>query len=185
MHKKLAKTIFVLLLTVGILFALLYTPLRKARYPLKYEDIIISCAEKYELQPELVAAMIFCESSFRPDAVSHAGAKGLMQLTPDTYDWVAWRMGETLDESSITDPLTNINCGCYLMRFLLDKFECTETALAGYNAGYGAVGGWLNDKNYSDDGVHLKDIPYPETKKYVEKVMKVKEIYKELYFKED
>lgn len=184
MRKKLLTAVLAMLITAGLLFAVLYTPIRKSRYPLKYEDIIQSCSEKYDLPPELIASMIYCESSFREEVVSHAGAYGLMQLTQDTYDWITWHMGDEFTGGSITDPETNINCGCYFMRYLLDKFGSTETALAGYNAGYGAVSNWLKDERYSDDGSHLKDIPYAETKNYVKKVMNVAEIYKELYYRE-
>ena len=78
----------------------------------------------------------------------------------------------------IADPETSINFGCYYLRHLIDLYKNTDTALAAYNAGMGNVNGWLEDKEYSDDGVTLKYIPFPETRSYVRKVNESWEYYK-------
>ena len=84
----------------------------------------------------------------------------------------------------ITDPHINITYGVYYLYQLKNTygFDDKYTCAAAYNAGPGAVGGWLKDDYYSEDGVTLKDIPFGETKEYVEKIKKAEEMYQTLYF---
>lgn len=100
-----------------------------------------------------------------------------MQLTEVTAKECADRLG--LTNYDYMDPETNIKLGCYLLRMLIDRYESTDTALAAYNAGIGNVDGWLADPNYSRDGKNLYEIPFTETKYYVEKVNQYIKEYKE------
>ena len=153
----------------------------KAQYPLKYTELVEKYCEEYELDEAFVYAVIRTESGFRPQAVSEAGAKGLMQLMPDTYDWLCMRLGEKKDDKALYDPETNIRLGTYLYHYLIEQFGDEGTAVAAYHAGLGIVAQWLEDPEYSKDGVHLHTIPYPDTAHYVDKVLKAEKIYKELY----
>ena len=81
----------------------------------------------------------------------------------------------------LTDPETNIDYGAKFLKFLLERYESEQAAIAAYNAGFGAVDSWLSDSQYSSDGVHLDTIPYNETSNYVVKVENAREKYKELY----
>ena len=127
---------------------------------------------------------MFTESSFSPDAVSAAGAVGLMQLTEDTFHWARYRMG-TLDSGlnvdDLFEPEVNIQYGIYVIHLLREDFSSTATLLAAYNAGRTTVLNWLEDDRYSQDGETLADIPYDETRKYVLKVLQTQETYRELY----
>ncbi len=153
------------------------------RYPLKYTDIVNKYAAEYELPPELIYAVIKTESNFNEKAVSHVGAKGLMQLMDETNEWVASLLRENTHEGDSFHPETNIRRGAYLLAFLSRQFGDIKSAVAAYNAGIGRVSGWLEDPDYSEDGKTLSHIPIGETAEYVKRVFESKEKYAELYFK--
>lgn len=148
-------------------------------HPTEYDDYVYEYSEEYDVDPNLVFAVIKAESNFDPNAESRVGALGLMQIMPETFEWLqTYKDGEvTMDYTYLYEPEVNIEYGCVFLQFLLDKYSYEETAIAAYNAGFGAVDGWLVDGNYSTDGETLYDIPYPETKSYVEKVMLAKNYY--------
>ncbi len=145
----------------------------------KYANYVYRYAEEFEVDSNLVFAIIKNESNFNPDAESHVGAKGLMQIMPETFSWLQnYKYGEvTLDENDLFDPDINIKYGCIFLEFLTKKYEVTSTVVAAYNAGFGIVDTWLNDSNYSTDGKTLSYIPYTETSVYVDRVMTSKRYY--------
>ena len=147
--------------------------------PLEYEEFVETYAEQYHLELALVYAVIFCESGFRPNAVSPAGAKGLIQIGDDTAIWAAQQIeGMQEEQLEIMDPKTNIQIGCWYLSWLFEKFHGNlQTALAGYNAGHNRVAQWLADEEKSKDGLTLDEIPYEETEQYVGKVKIMKKIY--------
>ncbi len=155
----------------------------RAQYPLKYTEWVEQYAAEYELDPVLVYAVICTESGFQADAVSPAGAIGLMQLTPDTFEWAQWRerIDPPYEADCLTDPELNIRFGCATLHSLGQLFSTEETVLAAYNAGMGNVWKWLDDPAYSDDGETLHTIPFAETEQYVQKVAEAKEMYRSLY----
>ena len=155
---------------------------RKSLYPLRYQEYVEKYSAEYGIPRELVYSVILCESSFREDIVSYAGAVGLMQLMPDTFDWLQKLMKEEYNQEDIYNPEINIKCGVFYLSYLYNRFEDWDTALAGYNAGHNRVSAWLADTRYSDDRKTLKHIPFADTRNYVEKVNRVKGIYTDLYF---
>lgn len=150
-------------------------------YPRPYEEIISREAGEFALEQDLVFAVIKTESNFDEDAQSHAGAKGLMQLTPATFQWISSLYPFEDGEGDILDPADNIHCGCALLRLLLNQYGDLDVALCAYNAGMGNVSEWLSGGEYSDDGKSLHTIPFPETDSYVKKVKKAMKRYQELY----
>lgn len=151
-------------------------------YPLKYEDLVSKYADAHGMEREFVCAVIATESKFSTNTKSGKGAVGLMQIMPQTAEWVGGKLGiDDVSEESLKDPETNIRIGTWYLKFLLDRYENADTAAAAYNAGHGNVDKWLANKDYSDDGETLKDIPFEETKKYVKKVKRAYEIYKKIY----
>ncbi len=152
-------------------------------YPKEFESIVRESAQEYGLKEELIFAVIKTESSFDPDAVSRADAKGLMQITDLTFGWIQELLGseEILSNDMLFDPEINISHGTYFLSFLINYYGNTDTALAAYNAGIGNVDSWLLDERYSTDGETLYDIPFTETKNYVEKVNDTMAIYFNLY----
>ena len=127
---------------------------------IEYRDLIRKYAKAYDLDPFLVAAVIRTESNFRPTVMSHMNAHGLMQLLPETAEWISQRRGEEYDESRITEPEYNVDLGCYYLRYLKDEFGSWELALAAYNGGPGNVRQWLENEEYSSDGKKLDHIPF-------------------------
>lgn len=154
----------------------------KVLYPLKYMDLIEEYSEKYNVEKSLVLAVIKSESNFDENAVSSIGAKGLMQITPYTFEWLKTKTGDDLSENALYDSEISIRYGTYLLRILLDEFDNqTWTAITAYHAGIGIVGDWLTDDSYSADGKTLDYIPYDDTRLYLENVKTAKNIYEKLY----
>lgn len=157
-----------------------YEKIEKMIYPQDYKDLIEAYAEEYGLDKSLVYAVVKCESGFDSSAVSSIGAKGLMQLTDETYEWVCSRYKDTAD-GDLFDAKTNIKSGCRLLRLHLKEFGDIKTALAAYHAGRGITNEWLKNSEYSSNGKTLDKIPYEETSKYADRVIKTIEKYKEIY----
>ncbi|MTI48565.1 MAG: lytic transglycosylase domain-containing protein [Firmicutes bacterium] len=154
-------------------------------YPLHYKEYIDNYSSEFQVDPLLVASIIKAESKFYKDATSNKGAIGLMQITPSTGSWIASQMGiEEYKVDILYDPETNIMMGCWYIDNLNKQFGNIELVLAAYNGGRGNVKKWLGDTQYSLDGENLYDIPFSETKKYVEKVKQNYKIYKILYDKD-
>ena len=131
-------------------------------FPLEYADCIERYAAEYGLDKYMVAGVIYAESGF--DNTAHSGlARGLMQLTDKTADWVAQKLELKYDYDMAENPEINIKMGCYYLSCLAEKYQNTQTALAAYNAGMGNVSKWLEDTRYSADGKTLFRIPYEET----------------------
>jgi soluble lytic murein transglycosylase len=134
--------------------------------PLRHEDIIRQQAAEKGVPADLIAAVIYSESRFR-DQTSHAGARGLMQITPSTAKLIeSLSGGQTFRFEDLSDPDINIRYGTFYLRYLIDKFgDNVVAALAAYNAGETNVAAW------GGTSLQLDDIPYPETRGYVEDVL--------------
>ena len=133
------------------------------------------------LEPHLVYAVIKAESGFDEKVVSRAGAIGLMQLLPSTAEFVCAREDLPYEEDRLVEGAYNLKLGCLYLRYLLGRFPAEKTALAAYNAGEGVVAEWLKDPEISEDGLNLLHIPYPETARYVKKILKIKKFYDFFY----
>ena len=154
-----------------------------AEHPVYYQNLISKYSKEYDLDPYLVISIIRCESSFDPNALSDKGAMGLMQIMPDTGSWVAHKLGldETYSQDQLYDPEMNIRFGCWYLRFLDGRFSgYRDAVICAYNAGHGNVRNWLDDVRYSSDGV-LTSIPFPQTERYLTRVMDSYEHYRNLY----
>ena len=151
--------------------------------PLRHDDIIRQQAREKGLDPALIAGVIFAESHFR-DQTSHAGAKGLMQLMPETAEYIAQKSGGTaFVQGDLATPQVNIAYGSWYLRYLLDKYEDrVALALAAYNAGQGNVDEWLADAGARGEQFSAADhVPFPETRDYVKKVLAAREDYRRTY----
>ena len=151
-------------------------------YPLAYREYIQRYAADQGLEPAYMAAIIMSESSFRPDATSNVNAQGLMQIMPETGEWIAGKFNDAYAEGCLYDPETNIRYGCWYMGFLIDRYNGDKAcASAAYHSGQGTVDGWLKDPAYSADGRTLSVIPGENANTYVERVLNFYEKYKEIY----
>lgn len=153
-------------------------------YQQQYGEQVVKYAKEFGVEEPLVYAVIRTESGFRPEVESGAGAIGLMQLMPSTFDWLQERLdGEVIYASdALQDPDINVRYGTYLLSILLKRYENRETAIAAYNAGTSTVDGWLEDSGLSPDGKMLKSIPYEETSNYVDRVTHAYDLYQKLYY---
>jgi soluble lytic murein transglycosylase len=150
--------------------------LEEVTLPLRHEDIIRQQAAEKGVPADLIAAVIYSESRFR-DQTSHAGARGLMQITPSTAK-VIERLsgGQTFKFDDLSDPDINIRYGTFYLRYLIEKFGDNEVAaLAAYNAGATNVTAW------GGSSLQLGDIPFPETRDYVENVLDKRDEYARHY----
>jgi soluble lytic murein transglycosylase len=150
--------------------------LEQVTLPLQHEDIIRQQAREKDVPADLIAAVIYSESRFR-DQTSHAGARGLMQITPSTAQ-VIERLsgGQTFNFDDLSDPDINIRYGTFYLHYLIQKFGDNEiAALAAYNAGETNVAAW------GGSSLKLDDIPFPETRDYVENVLEKRDEYASHY----
>lgn len=148
---------------------------QRAIYPIGYEQTIRGASEAYGMEPTFIAAVIYAESRYDPEAVSPQNAQGLMQITPDTADFIQNNSGITGD---FTEPNTNVWMGTWQLSYLQGRYLGDERLmLAAYNSGQGSVDGWISEEGFDIES----DIPYSETRNYVDTVLEAQETYEELY----
>jgi soluble lytic murein transglycosylase len=153
--------------------------LQELTLPLRHEDVIRQQADEKGVDAALIAAVIYSESKF-VDQTSSAGARGLMQVTPDAADFIEKQSGgTTFEHDDLADPELNIRYGTFLLAELLDRYDGDEAAaLAAYNAGPGNADEW------GGAGLSVEDIEFPETRAYVEEVLEKREEYRHEYGQE-
>ncbi len=156
---------------------------REITLPLRHEDIIRQQAREKGIDPALIAGVIYAESRFRDGQVSSAGAQGLMQITPETASDIArWSGGISFTTKDLGTPQVNIAYGSYYLRHLLRRFGGNEAlALAAYNAGAGNVDKWLVDAGNAGRAFRVQDIPFSETRHYVQTVEDAQRQYRANY----
>lgn len=164
-------SVFVVVISLACIFFLLLFPVKERKF---LEEI----CNKYNLELSLVLSVINIESGWDEKAVSHSGAMGLMQVMPTTAKEVAEKLSlSDFTEEDLYDANTNIEIGCFYLRYLLDTFGDDEKlALCAYNAGPNKVREWQTNDEYWD-GKDLVKIPYKETAKYIKKAKLNKKIY--------
>ncbi|MGN1114885.1 MAG: lytic transglycosylase domain-containing protein [Oscillospiraceae bacterium] len=151
-------------------------------YPVKYEELVLKNAEEFDIDPAFVYAIIHTESHFDPEATSEVGARGLMQLMPEAYNWVKYRLDDNESKSfdDMYTPEHNIRYGTYMLKYLYDRYDNYQIAAAAYHGGMGAVDGWIEDGTISKEKFNVSDIPSDVTQNYVNKVTKAYKKYKEI-----
>jgi soluble lytic murein transglycosylase len=154
--------------------------------PLNHEDIIRQQAREKNLDPFLIAGVIYAESHFREGRTSAAGAQGLMQITPATAADIARKSGGIAFETKdLHTAQVNIAYGSFYLRYLLDRYDGNQTlAIAAYNAGYGNVDRWVANSSSQGRGFSIGEIPFSETRAYVSKVLKARADYRDSYSKQ-
>jgi len=162
--KWVSATLLVLamVLILGQLFVIV-------RFPKRFNDIVQEASVRHGVDPALIHAVILAESSYDPNAVSSAGAVGLMQIMPRTAEYVAGLMSIEFNPDLLFDPYYNINLGTFYLARLMRRFDLTN-AIAAYNAGEGNVAIWI--------ARDISPIPFPETRTYVRRVMFYKRVYR-------
>jgi soluble lytic murein transglycosylase len=166
-------------LAVGLATGTFDQAIQELTLPLKHEDVIRQQADEKNVDAALIAAVIYSESKFS-DATSSAGARGLMQITPEAAEFIARQSHATsFNMADLSDPEINIRYGTFLLEELLERYDGDEAAaLAAYNAGPGNADKW------GGSDLNVSDIPFPETRAYVEEVLDKQKAYRQKYAKE-
>ncbi|PUA37064.1 lytic transglycosylase [Paenibacillus elgii] len=181
------KRVFALLLLTFVIFLFLSsTYVGRMLYPIRYEQEIRQNAAKYDLDPFLVAAVIRVESNYLTETESKKGAYGMMQLMPDTANWIIDKARFSEDfRNRLNDPAVSIELGSWYLNWLSKQFNGNRIAvLAGYNAGHGKVSRWLQENEWDGTLQNADRIPYGETRHYIQRVMYYYNKYEKLYGEE-
>ena len=184
--KRLIAILLILCISIGlgIFIDRAWTFIERTLHPTDYADIISAASIEFDVPKYIIYATIKVESDFDPYAVSSAGAIGLMQMIPETFEWLTGEehLDEHLNKRKLEDPEVSIRYGTYYLSYLYKKFDYNwNTAFAAYNGGETRVAKWLLDERYSDGNGNLTNIPIEETEKYVKKINNEIEDYKKLY----
>src|SRR5919199_199407 len=170
-------------LVVSLAWPSLHHAVREIALPLRHEDIIRQQARDKGLDPSLIAAVIYTESRFRDGQTSHAGAQGLMQITPATARMIARKSGGVaFTVEDLGTPQVNIAYGAWYLRYLMARYE--PFALAAYNGGEGNVDRWIDAAERRGEALTIAAIPFSETRAYVQRVEEAKADYRRSYPRE-
>jgi soluble lytic murein transglycosylase len=166
----------------AIAIPMLDDAVREIRLPLRHEDIIRQQARDKDLDPAMIAAVIYAESKFR-DQTSPTGAKGLMQIQPQTAHYIAAKSGGTAFElRDLGTPQINIQYGSWYLRYLMQRYDGNEVpVLAAYNAGEGNVDRWISRSGRGAEAFRVSDIRFAETRHYVTRVLDAQRDYRGTY----
>ncbi len=187
-QKNSLVNVFIVCLVALIVFLsgkIIYDAALEYMYPRKYSEYVEKYAEEYGISEILLYSVINTESGFDKNAVSSANARGLTQITEDTFDWLLMKTGEEYTFDDLFEPEISIKYGAYFLSLLQKEYAITETVAAAYHAGMGNVSSWLGNPEYSDDGQHLKKIPISDTAHYVDKIINAMEKYNSIYYMEE
>lgn len=185
--QKIRLGLFIILILAVVLIIVAIPKIEKQFvYPIKYEELINKYSDEYDIDKYLIMAVIKTESGFNEKAESNVGARGLMQVMPDAFDWIKFKLDDTSNVTfdDMYEPEINIKYGAYLISFLYKRYNSESLAAASYHAGMTQVDNWLEDKNVSSDGKTIENIPSSVTAHYVDKVTYALQSYKNLYCKE-
>jgi len=174
-----------LILILFVLLILNFKQIVKIVYPMPYADAIYKYSERASVDPFLMTAIMKAESSFNPNAVSAKGARGLMQIMPETGQWIAQQINlNPFNPDLLFDPGTNIRLGAWYINNLDNEFKGNKImVLAAYNGGRGNVNKWLEEEKISGTFKDIQMIPFPETKNFVTRVLWNYKVYQWLYTK--
>jgi soluble lytic murein transglycosylase len=148
---------------------------QRATHPLRYEETIRRVSEEHGIEPTFIAGVVYAESRFGHESESHRGAYGLMQILPSTADFISKRSGI---EGDFRNPKTNLRMGAWYLSYLEERYSGDERlVLAAYNSGEGRVDAWTSDEGFDV----RRDIPFAETREYVNDVLEAQKVYRDLY----
>lgn len=185
-QKRLRRLAVLLVLAVcaALLLPSLWKRAERMLYPRKYEALVERWADTYDLDPLLVDAFIRTESGFDPQATSTVDARGLMQMTEETFIWLRSKIApdEGLLFANLYDPETSIRFGCYYLHLCMERYNGdVATAAAAYHSGWGTVDALLQMEEHSADGETLQGFPYNQMNHYVKKITSCYARYQRIY----
>ena len=182
MRRRRLRAAAILLIFAAVLAVTLFKVLPEIVKSRIYREEYTAEIERYSalfnVDPSLVYSVIKVESNFDPSAKSDAGAIGLMQIIEESFDWVAWRLGrEDLRFEDMYTPEYSIMFGCYMLGFLMDRYNSVELAAAAYHSGMGTVDSWIESGRVDPDNVDIESIEGSSTRHYVGKIMRAYKNY--------
>lgn len=184
-HRNFWVLAIALICVLGAFFAEdLVRAVERMAYPRAYAPDVRQYAAQYGIEENILYAVIRTESGFQPDAESDAGARGLMQITDETFAWIKSKLapGEEITFDDLFDPHTNIRFGAYLLSACLERYGGDlSTAAAAYHSGMGLVDSLLAQEEYSSDGKTLSSFPYRQMNRYVYKINESYQKYRAIY----
>jgi soluble lytic murein transglycosylase len=185
--RRLWPFVIALVIVICALYVLQSKWFWKICYPWPYRSEITQVAKRLDIDPYLLVALVRVESGFNVNAVSAAGARGLMQLMPETASWTAEQIGiQDFHESQLDQPGVNLLIGSWYLAHLFKDFHGNQVSgLAAYNAGRGNVQSWLENGQWKGTMADVDHVPFPETQLYLRAVMRDYDIYKYLYAEQD
>jgi peptidoglycan lytic transglycosylase len=174
--------IVVTVLFVGVVVSMLQNAETNVALPLSDAGIIREQAAAKGLDPALIAAVIYAETKFDPRP-SPAGAQGLMQILPATAYYLAHLSGGiSFTASDLSEPSVNLAYGSYYLRYLLNHYDGNEMlAVAAYNGGLTNVDRWVARADTAGRQLTVEEIPFPETREYVHRVLSAQAAYRSTY----
>lgn len=185
MKNKKWLILVIILILIVVFLGIFKNRILKIIYPKTYKEIVETYSEQYNIEENLIFAVIKAESNFEEKAISNKGAKGLMQLMEATAKDVVIQNEIEIDITKIGEELlnaeNNIKIGTNYLATLLEKYKNKELALAAYNAGIGNVNNWIEKGIIKEDGADIENVPYKETNMYVRKILRDYEIYNEVW----
>ena len=175
------KFLFIVIILIIFLYAVVPMGL-KLVFPFYHQEAIEFYATKHDIDPLLVASIIWVESRFDARAESPRGARGLMQIMPETGEWISEQINVPYDLQRLYDPNHNIRLGCWYLANLRHEFGGNmNLVLAAYNGGRGNVRSWMDAGIWQGDKENIDDIPFGETREYVRRVNMIYQVYQKLY----
>ncbi len=185
-RRRTRRQFLLLVLALAVLLAALrlWHKAEQFLYPRKYPELVEQWAETYDLDPLLVDAFIRTESGFDPSATSAVGARGLMQMTEETFLWLRSKLPDAQETTfaDLYDPGTSIRFGCYYLHLCLTRYKGdVATAAAAYHSGWGTVDNLLQMEEHSADGETLQGFPYNQMHHYVNKITACYNAYQRIY----
>ncbi len=187
-YGSLLMAVGVILLAFLIYFISQIEPVKKKYiYPYPYQELVTLYSEANGVSPALVASVIMHESKFTNDVHSSRGAVGLMQLMPETAEWIAGQLEDPeFSLEKLHEPEMNIRYGTWYLALLENEFDGNPVlTLAAYNAGRGTVHEWMEEHEWTPDFNNISEIPYLETRIYVKRVLKDQKHYEKLYHSDE
>lgn len=181
--RRVKRSLIIFFIWLFAIFSLAQIPTaQKIFYPYPYRPIIEKYSSEYGVDPLLVIAVIRAESKFLPQSQSHKGAQGLMQLMPETAKWIAENLGDkNFSQSDLKETEKNIQYGTWYLASLQKEFKNITLVLAAYNGGRGNVNEWIRTQQLDLTNLREEDIPFRETREYVQRVLQYYTKYITLY----
>ncbi|MBS4025639.1 MAG: lytic transglycosylase domain-containing protein [Clostridia bacterium] len=187
--QRIIKVEYVFVLLILIIMTLLILnsdKLVKKFYPFSHRELVVANSQRFQVDPYLILAVMKTESKFRNEAVSPKGARGLMQIMPETGQWIAEQLKiEDFHPDRLFEPEINIMFGTWYLSYLSREFNHNLTVvLSAYNAGPGKTKEWLTGGIWDGTINSLEDVPFTETRNYISRVIRHFRIYSDLYKKQ-